>query len=90
MKDPIVEEIENKIKSIVKLYKSKGWTTHELRVHFSNPKNFDKIIKMLGDIHYIYDEHRHIIKFETRVYDILFFGIALMERIESSKNDFKE
>ena len=90
MKDPIIEEIENKLKSIVNLYKSKGWTTHDLRVHFSNPKNFNKIVKMLGDIHYIYNENRHIIKFETRVYDLLFFGTALMERIYCECDDEDE
>lgn len=80
-KDSVIEELEHRLKSIVEVYKKRGMSTQQIRMHLLIPKNFDKIIHLMGDLHSVYDEQKYVIRFETMVYDLLFFGIALMERI---------
>lgn len=79
-KDPIMEEIENRIKNVIHMYKNKGMSIQDIRIYFLIPKNFKRLIKVLGDIHYIYKEQEYPIKFETVVYNMLFYCLTL-ERI---------
>jgi len=86
-KDTTIQEIERRLRHIVDAYKEKGMTTQDIRIHFLNPRNFRKIIRVLGDIHQVYDEGNYILDFETMVYDKLFFGIALMTKVECECED---
>lgn len=76
-KDTIIGELERRIRNIVEIYKNKGMSVQDIRIHFLEPKNFKKIIKVLGDIKHIYNEQGHPIKFESVVHDLLFCRITL-------------
>ena len=84
--DTLIEEIAHRLLKIVEYYKTKkGMNTQDIRAYFLISSNFKKIIRLLGDLHQVYDEGKYIISFERRVYDLLFFGIVLMQRVPCEK-----
>jgi len=81
--DTLIEEIVHRLQKIIEYYKiKKGMNTQEIRAYFLISANFKKIIKLLGDLHKFYDDQHYIISFERRVYDLMFSGIVLMDRVD--------
>jgi hypothetical protein len=88
--DSTTDEIYKRLKHIVDdVYRKKGMTSQEIRSYFSYQKNFNRLLKVFGDIKSIYKESKYPIKFETRVHDILFYRI-LMDRIYYEKDNPQE
>lgn len=79
--DPVIEEIYNRLKHIIDdVYRKKGLSSIDIRTYFLKPRNFNKLIRVMGDIKHIYDNQKYPLKFENSVYDILFYKV-LMDRI---------
>lgn len=88
--DTIIEEIYKRIKHIVDdVYRKKGMTSLDIRNYFSNKKNFNKLIKVMGDLKHIYKQDKYPLSFEDEVRDILFYRI-LMDRIYYEKDNPQE
>jgi len=86
----IEKEIYFRLKHIVDdLYRKKGISTVDIRRHFMIRKNFNKLIKVMSDIKFIYNEQKYPLSFEDCVYSLLFDRI-LMDRIYYEKDNPEE
>jgi len=85
--DTTIEEIYKRLKHIVDdVYRKKGMSSIDIRNYFMKRKNFNRLLKVLGELKQIYDESNYPIKFENEVYDILFYRV-LMDRIYYEKDN---
>jgi phosphoenolpyruvate synthase/pyruvate phosphate dikinase len=85
--DTTVEEIYKRIKHIVDdVYRKKGMSSNDIRNYFQKKRNFNRLLKVMGDLRYIYDESKYPLKFENQVFDILFYRV-LMDRIYYEKDN---
>lgn len=81
-------ELEQRLNKIVDNYKKRGMTNVEIRMHFLDKKNFNKILHVFHDLEAVYNQNTHAhMKFENLVYDVLFYRV-LLERVDKPDDEW--